>query len=34
MAEGQYISQKTKPAPSNFYGDSKWQAEQETTGTV
>lgn len=30
MAEGQYISTKdTKPAPSNFYGSSKWQAEQK-----
>ena len=23
------ITAKTKPAPSNFYGDSKWQAEQK-----
>lgn len=24
-----HITAKTKPAPSNFYGDSKWQAEQK-----
>lgn len=23
------ITEQTKPAPSNFYGDSKWRAEQE-----
>ena len=23
------ITADTKPAPSNFYGDSKWQAEQK-----
>lgn len=34
------ITEQTKPAPSNFYGDSKWQAEQklerllETAGGV
>ena len=24
-----HITKDTKPAPSNFYGDSKWQAEQK-----
>lgn len=26
------ITAETKPAPSNFYGDSKWQAEQKLAG--
>lgn len=26
------ITAETKPAPSNFYGDSKWQAEQKLVG--
>ena len=26
------ITADTKPAPSNFYGDSKWQAEQKLQG--
>lgn len=26
-----HITKKTVPAPSNFYGDSKWQAEQKLT---
>ena len=26
-----YITKETIPAPSNFYGDSKWQAEQKLT---
>lgn len=27
--EAVHITKDTKPAPSNFYGDSKWQAEQK-----
>lgn len=26
------IAADTKPAPSNFYGDSKWQAEKKLQG--
>ena len=26
------ITRETKPSPNNFYGDSKWQADQEISG--
>lgn len=29
IGEQKHITAKTRPSPSNFYGDSKWQAEQE-----
>lgn len=29
VGKQKHITAETKPAPTNFYGDSKWQAEQE-----
>ncbi|MBQ9142883.1 MAG: NAD-dependent epimerase/dehydratase family protein [Lachnospiraceae bacterium] len=29
LGQEKHITKETKPTPANFYGDSKWQAEQE-----
>jgi len=31
VGDKKHITKDTKPAPANFYGDSKWQAEQKLT---